>query len=183
MKAYPINRFFAIVILTLFSFSCSSDLDFNQVNDLSLEPVFIANLSYFDIPAADFVDNGMEQNVSFDAQDFSAFRDSFFRDNLMRADLFFEITNTINRAYAFDLILSDQNDQVVIIIHFDVPTSTGAPIVIEKKEIFENARLDLLKTATRMEFVLSMAPGPALTENSVGSLKLRSSATAYLSVE
>ncbi|HEY4618940.1 MAG TPA: hypothetical protein VIH09_12165 [Flavobacterium sp.] len=183
MKAYPTYRLIGIVILTLFSFSCNSDLDFNQVNDLKLEPIFIANLSYFDVPAKNFVDNGMERTVSFDAENFDVFRDAFLRNNLKRADFFFEVTNTINRAYSFDLILLDQNGQAVITIRFDVPASTGAPIIIEKTEVFENARLDLLKTAKRMEFVLSMAPGPALSESSLGSIKLRSSATAYLSVE
>jgi hypothetical protein len=183
MKVYHVNRFFGIFILILFSFSCSSDLDFNQVNDLRTEPVFIANLSYFDIPAKDFVDNGVEQNVSFDAQDFDVFRDTFFRDNLKRADFYFEITNTISRAYAFDLNFLDQNDQALYTIHFDVPASTGAPVIIKKTEVFENASLDLLKTAKRMEFVLVMAPGPVLSESSVGSFKLRSSATVYLAVE
>jgi hypothetical protein len=183
MKAYPINRFFGILILTLFSFSCSSDLDFNQANDLKVEPVFITNLSYFDIPANDFVDNGMEQNLSFNSQDFDVFRDSFLRKNLERADFFFEITNTINRAYSFDVNLIDQNDQLVYTIHFDIPASSGTPIITKKTEIFENTKLNLLKASTQLEFVLIMAPGPALNENSVGSLKLSSSATVYLVVE
>jgi hypothetical protein len=34
-----------------------------------------------------------------------------------------------------------------------------------------------------MGFVLAMGAGPALNENSLGSLKLRSSATAYLVIE
>lgn len=183
MKAYLINRFFGIVILTLLTFSCSSDLDFNQVNDLKLEPIIVGNLSYFNIPAKDFVDNGMERTVSFDAENFDVFRDSFLQNNLKRADFFFEVTNTINRAYFFDLILLDQNDQVLYTIRIDVPASADVPIIIKKTEVFENAKLDLLKATKRMEFLLVMNPGPALTENSLGSIKLRSSATAYLSVE
>lgn len=183
MKAYLINRFFGIVILTLLTFSCSSDLDFNQVNDLKLEPIIVGNLSYFNIPAKDFVDNGMERTVSFDAENFDVFRDSFLQNNLKRADFFFEVTNTINRAYFFDLILLDQNDQVLYTIRIDVPASADVPMIIKKTEVFENAKLDLLKATKRMEFLLVMNPGPALTENSLGSIKLRSSATAYLSVE
>jgi hypothetical protein len=183
MKAYNISRLFGIIILTLLSFSCSSDLDFNQVNDLKLEPVLIANLSYFDIPAKDFVDNVVEQNISYDVQNFNFFREKFFRDNLKRADFDFEIINTINRAYSLDLNFSDPNDQTVYTIRFDVPASTGTPVIVTKTEIFENATLDLLKTTTRIEFVLIMGPGPALSEDSLGSLKLRSSATVYLLLE
>jgi hypothetical protein len=35
-------------------------LDFNQVNDIKAEPVFIANLTYFDIPANEFIENGTD---------------------------------------------------------------------------------------------------------------------------
>jgi hypothetical protein len=59
-------------------FSCSSNLDFDQVNDFKLEPVFIANLTYFEIPANQFIENGMEQNIAL-MQEFDMFRDSFFR--------------------------------------------------------------------------------------------------------
>ena len=34
-----------------------------------------------------------------------------------------------------------------------------------------------------MGFLITMASGPALNENSVGSLKMRSSATVYLTIE
>jgi hypothetical protein len=183
MKAYNISRLFGIVILTLLSFSCSSDLDFNQVNDLKLEPIFIANLSYFDVPANDFVVNGVEQDISLEVQGFNFFQDKFFRDNLKRADFDFEITNTINRAYSLALNFLDQNNKTVYRIRFDVPASTGTPVNIEKTEIFENATLDMLKTTKRLEFDLIMAPGPTLSENSLGSFKLRSSATVYLLVE
>lgn len=170
-------------MLTFLFFSCSSDLDFNQVNNLKLEPVFIANLSYFDIPAKDFVDNGMEKDISLDVQGFDFFSEKFFRDNLQRADFDFEITNTINRAYSLGLNFLDQSNKTVYTIRFDVPASTGTPVIIKKTEIFQNTTLDLLKTTKRMEFDLIMAPGPALSENSLGSFKLSSSATVYLLVE
>ena len=183
MNQYHPNKILGLLLLILLSFSCSSNLDFGQANNLKLEPIFVANLTYFDIPANQFVVGGMEQNIAFDAQDFDIFRDSFFRKNLRRADFFFEINNTINRAYSIDIILLDENDQVLYTIHFDVPAYSGAQNLITRTEIFENASLDLLKRAKRMGFVITMGAGPALNANSPGSLKLRSSATAYLLVE
>jgi hypothetical protein len=185
VKTYPTNRFFGIVLLTFFSFSCSSNLDFNQVADLKLEPIYVANLSYFDIPAKDFVDNGVEQNVSFDSQDFHVFRDNFFRKNLKKLDFNFEITNSINRAYSFDIIFLNKNYKPVDLtkIHFDIPASNGGTSITKKTEVYEGARLDSLKTSEVMAFVLQMDPGPALNESSEGSLKLVSGATVYLVVE
>jgi len=183
MKTYPFNRFLYIIVLLIFSFSCSSDLDFNQVADLKLEPIYVANLSYFDIPAKDFVDNGEEQTVSFDAQDFHVFRDNFFRKNLKKVDFIFEITNSINRAYSFDIIFLDKNFDPIYTIPFTIPASNGSPSPIKKTEVFEGATLDVLKTSEVMAFVLQMDAGPALSENSEGSLKLISKATVYLVVE
>jgi hypothetical protein len=167
----------------LLSISCSSSLDFDQANDLKLNPIIVTNLTYFDVPAHEFVTNGMETNAAFAALNFDAFRDSFFRENLFRADLFFEITNTINRAYVIDLVLLNKADQPVYSINFNIPASNGTPQVITKTEIFEGTKLDLLKQTEKMGFRLVMLPGTLLTESSPGSLKLRSSATVYMDIQ
>lgn len=183
MKLVSIKRILGILLLTLFSFSCSSDLDFNQANDLKLEPVFISNLAYFDIPAHEFVTNGVEQSIIADSPTVDVFNDTFFKNHLTRADLFFEINNTISRGYTLDIVLLDKNNQPLYSINFIVPAYNGTAIPVTKTEIFENAKLDLLKNTTKMTFVLKMLAGPPLSENSFGSLKLRSGVTAYLIVQ
>lgn len=183
MKQLPYNRILGIFLLSVFSFSCSSDLDFNQVNDLKLEPVFISNLAYFDIPANEFVTNGTEQTIAIDSPTVDVFNDAFFRDNLNRADFFFEIDNTINRAYMMDIVLIDKNNQPLYSMNFSIPAYTGGSNIVTKTEIFQNAKLNLLKSTARISFVLRMLPGPLLTENSSGSLKMRSGVTAYLVVQ
>ena len=103
MKLPVLNRVLGLSLLLLFSFSCASDLDYNQVNDLKLEPVFVANLAYFDIPANGFVTNGVEQNLIFDTADVDVFKDNFFRDNLKKVIGFFfthiEVSYLINDQY------------------------------------------------------------------------------------
>lgn len=183
MSQYRPNKILGFLLLAMLFFSCSSDLDFNQANDFKLQPVFIANLSYFDIPANQFIEDGMEQNISMEAQEFDVFRDSFFRKNLRRADFLFEINNTVNRSYAIDIFFLDRNDQPLYNIHFDVPAYNGAKNQVTRTVIFENANLELLKNTRRMTFVLTMGAGPALNANSPGSLQLKSSATAYLLIE
>ena len=177
------NKFLRIFILSIFFLSCSSDLDFDQVNDLMLEPVVIANLTTFDVPANEFVIGGIEQNVAGDVMNFDIFRDTYFNDSLRRADFFFEINNTINRAYRINLYLLDANNSPLYTIPFDVPAYTGVQNLVTKTEIFENAKLDLLKKSVKIAFIITMLPGPALSESSLGSLKLRSSATVYFVVE
>ncbi len=177
------NKFFGIFLLCIFSLSCSSDLDFNQVNDLKLEPVVIANLATFDVQANQFVIGGVEQPVVGDLMDFDVFKENFFNENLVRADFFFEIDNTINRGFRINLFLLDANNNPLYTIPFDVPAYTGTQNLVTKTEIFQNAKLNLLKNTVKIAFVVTLLPGPVLSENSLGSLKLRSSATLYFVVE
>ena len=177
------KRILATFILSILSVSCSSELDFNQVNDLKLEPVVVANLASFDIPANQFVSGGIEQTVTGDLLDFNVFRDAYFKKSLVRTDLFFEFNNTINRAFVINLIFLDANDTPIYTIPCNVPAYSGVPNLVTKTEIFENTKLDLLKTATKFAFVVTMLSGPALSESSLGSLKFRSSATVYLVFE
>ena len=183
MKLPALNRAFNLFVLLLFSFSCASDLDYDQANDIKLQPVFIANLAYFDIPENEFVTGGVEQNVIFDAPTVDVFNDSFFRKSLKKVEFFLEMENTITRSYVVDLVFLDRNNQVVHTTNIAVPAYTGAENKVTKTETFENTQLDLLKRTVRIAFTLRMLPGATLTENSLGNLKLRSGVTAYLVVE
>jgi len=180
MKYHRFIAFIGIFALIIFNASCSSDLDFNQVNDAKLEPTYIANLSYFDIQAKDFFVNGQEQDIAFDAQNFDVFRDKYFKNYLKKAEFFFEIENTIARSFSIDIILFDQNDQVLYVKRLVIPAYNGTKNVVTTTDIFENAKLDLLKQTTRLGFGIVKNPGTPLTVNSPGNLKLRSSATVYL---
>lgn len=166
----------------LFS-SCSSDLDFDQVKDLKLEPVVVANLAYFDIPANQLIDDG-GTNVVFDTRNFDVFKDKFFTNRLKKAEFDFEIENNIDRTFILNLLLLNDQNQILETISFTVPSYKGTTNVIKyPTEVFENDRLNLLKQTTKIGFVVLIAAGPPLNEESLGNLKLRSSATAYLIIE
>jgi hypothetical protein len=121
--------------------------------------------------------------VAGDILNFDVFRDTYFNDSLRRTDFYFEIDNTINRAYRINLYLLDANNSPLYTIPFDVPAYSGVRNLVTKTEIFEKAKLDQLKKTKKIAFGIAMLPGPALSENSLGSLKLRSSATVYFVVE
>lgn len=183
MKVNFINRISKILLLSTLFLSCSSDLDFDQTKDLKLEPVFVANLAYFNVPATQFANNGSGQ-IAYDVREFDAFKDKFFRDNLVKAELDFEIENTIIRAFTVDVILLDANNQILETDSYSIPAYSGGSNIIKyPTEVFENARLDLLKRTVNIAFYVRMAPGPPLDQNSTGSLKLRSGATVYMEIE
>lgn len=171
------------ILLSFLLFSCSSDLDFDQAKDLKLEPAFVANLAYFDVPASEIINDG-ETAVLPGIGGFDVFKDKFFTDHLKKAEFDFEIENTIKREFKVRFLLLDKNDEVLETISFDVPEYNGSSNIIKfPTEVFENERLELLKQAVNIGFVIVMNSGEPLNENSLGSLKLRSGATVYLVVE
>lgn len=177
------NKFFGIFILVIFSLSCSSDLNFNQVNDIKLKPAGSANLSTFTVQAHEFVEDDVERPVLGEIISFEMFKESLFTNSLTRVDFFVEIDNTINRSYIVSLNFFDTNKTPIYTIPINVPAYGGSPNVVEKTEIIENTDLEILKSATYFAFIIKMLPGPMLSESSIGSLKLRSSATSYLEIE
>lgn len=183
MKSLTLNRICGLLLLLLISFSCASDLDYDQVNDLKIEPVFIGNLAYFDVSANKFIIGGAEQNVLFDVLIVDVFNDDFIRKSLKKVDLSFELKSTISRAFLLDLVFLDLNNQAVYSTSITIPAYTGTENIVNKTEVFENSQLDLLKRTTKIAFTLRMLPGATLTQNSSGNLILHSSVTAYLVVE
>lgn len=184
MRTNILCKILQISVFAFLFFSCSSDLNFDQTKDLKLEPVFVANLAYFDLAANKFVDNGTEQQLAFDQQNFDIFKQKFFKDNLAKAEFDFEIENTVNRAFTLNVLLLNDNDQILQTITLAIPAYSGTSNVIKyPTEVFENQRLELLKQSRKIGFVIVMAPGPPLTATSPGSLKLRSGATAYMVIE
>jgi hypothetical protein len=165
-------------LLVLLSFSCSSDLDFNQAKNLKLEPTYLANLVYFDIPANEFVTLGTE-NQFYNRYTTDIFNKTFFVNNLNKIDFDFEINNTINRNYSLEVKFVDANGGQLDMIQISVPAYSGVQNRITQKEIFQGTRLSLLKKTTKIEMALRLLPGSALIESSPGSIKLRSGLTAY----
>jgi hypothetical protein len=175
------------ISITLFSavlfLSCSSDLDFDQIDDFVLEPVFVANLAYFDVPADQIDDNGQGQQIPPDVEDFDIFKKKFFTDNLAKAELNFEIENTVNRAFEIELQFIDANNQVLETIDLAVPTYTGGSNITKyPTEVFEGERLNLLKKTMKIGFIVTTVTGSGSGDIS-GNLKFKSGATVYMKIK
>ncbi|MGL5112196.1 MAG: hypothetical protein ACRC6O_06105 [Flavobacterium sp.] len=174
-----LSGFFALFFLV----SCSSDLDFDQANDIELKPVVVANLAGFDVAAPEFVNTGIEQTVSIDTPDLGVFDDTFFKKNLIGTDLFFEVENTINRAFVLQLFFLDSANNPVTSIRLDIPAFTGTSNLTTQTFIYVGAGLDALKKSKKVAFVITLLPGPPLTASSIGNIKLRSSITAFFDIK
>ena len=183
MKSNFINRIAIVLFSSILFFSCSSNLDFDQVDDLVLQPTFVANLAYFTVTADQIVDDGSGFPIPPAVEDFDVFKNKFFNENLIKTEFNFEIENTINRAFEVDLILLDANNAPLETISLNVPTYTGGSNVIKyPAEVFEGERLVRLKKSVKIAFVVHIVPGSG-TGTISGNLKLKSGAIVYMKIE
>jgi hypothetical protein len=175
------KKFFSTFLLSALFISCSSDLDFEQTQDLKLSPIMTGNFASFDIKATQFVSSGVEQNSVSQELSFDIVKQESSTKYLNRADFYLEFTNTINRAYSISVNFLDESNLKLDSFELEVPAyASGDPIIVPRTEIFKTTRLDLFRKANKVKFEVLMSPtGATLTNNSLGSLKMRSSATVY----
>ncbi|AXT19200.1 hypothetical protein D7030_13745 [Flavobacteriaceae bacterium AU392] len=182
--------YYIIVFITfcIFNTSCIEDIDFDQVDDLSLTPVLVSSLAFFDTPADVFILDPGQSNVTRDTlTNIGIFNDPFVVDELIRAEFLFEITNSINREFQtqVDFLNDDLELQHTFII--DVAASpNNEELITEHIEVFENDTLDALKASTQVFFTLTLIPNPNLPdvdENTLGRLRLRSIGTFFFNIE
>jgi hypothetical protein len=183
MKYSFFKRITGILLLSL-SLSCSSDLDFKQANDFNVLPVFTTNLAYFEVKAPAFVTGVVEHSFFSSSSNVNFFTTSFVTDDLVKADMYFRVKNTIARAYVLNVTFLDKMGATIYTMSpLNVPASNGSEILIERNEIFSGANLGILKSTTDMVFSVEMLAGPPLTVNSAGRIELSSSITAYFDVK
>lgn len=182
MKYSFFKRIIGVVLLVL-SFSCSSDLDFEQTNQFNIKPVFTTNLAYFSLDANQFVVNGVEQSEFSYIANVDFFKTGFIRDDLVRTELYFRVKNTINRGYTYDITFLDENNITIYTINMGIPAYNGTEIVVEKTEIFNSSNVNILKNTKSIIFSILLLPGPPLTAASPGRVELSSSITAYFDVK
>ncbi len=177
-------RLGTLLIPIMVSMSCVKDVDFEQVEDLTVTPALEVSLIRFNEPANRFVDSGIEQSIIRDSVRVEIFNDDFVVDNLRRAEFLFETTNSINRAFDAEIQFLDDNDELQHLIEFGVEASeTNQEIISITEEIFENDAIADLTATTKLLFTFTMQAsddGSILDENSPGNLKLRSKAAFYI---
>ena len=125
------KRFFVFAILlycNLFLSSCSSDLNFDQINDFSAEPEIVGNLAYFEYlsnTAAPLF--SIEKTVPFDFVN-----EKFVANNVDYVKLLFELESKEARNYQVELVFKDEFYQPIENITIDVGAKDKAEVELLK---------------------------------------------------
>ena len=108
------SKLILIAFLSAF-FSCSSNLDFEQVKNIETSPVLNVPLGYFTISAEGFTENFgtiSASNISVNEDiEYRIYENQILRDNITRQDFDIEIVNTFNRAFTITISFLDQNER------------------------------------------------------------------------
>lgn len=164
--------------------SCVKHLDFDQVNDFAPSPIVKSTLVYFTLNQIDFFDlvNSVELVTPVDdTSGFTLLSNSFVRNNLLRAELEFEINNQFNRRFTVNITFLDDNDKIT---HQFTPIVVNANNAnfkqVEKIEIATNP-LFLSSKKVRVSIALSPSTdGSVLDPNQLQNLVFKSGGTYYL---
>ncbi|TRZ44247.1 hypothetical protein [Robertkochia solimangrovi] len=169
------------VILMMFS-SCVDDVDFDQANDIVLDPAIELSLVYFKFSAQDFAEAEGEPSYK-DSTDADLFSQDFFEYNLKAAEFYIEHTNTINKPFFAEVLFFDANDIEIYSVDVSIPASTnGEPVIIPTLVYFPEDQIGILKNTSKItaEIALIDESPPPLDENSEGSIEFNSSAIFYM---
>ena len=187
MRLKGTTNFFVYIVLLITIISCVKDVDFNQGQNLSLDPEIAATLVYLEVEASQFSENGIEQQIVRDSiSNIEIFEAQFIEDNLVKAEMVFETTNSINRSFNLQVEFLSTENELQQLISFNVlQSSSGNPILTEFIEVFEDESLEALKSITKMVITLTLDPstdGSMLNENSIGEIALKSKGLFYFNI-
>lgn len=167
-----------LILVSLFlCFSCTKEVDFDQINDFEISPVFESSIIFFNRDANGFIENGVEIPVIRDFIEVDIFNSSTVNDNLTRVDLVFETENSLPRDFLFNVDFLDEAGAFLDTYSFS--TTNTSPHV----KTFEGANVDLIKRTSILLFTLTMQSGTVLTPETAGTLDLKSKGVFYFNIE
>ena len=118
-KEKAIWAFLSIIAIATLT-SCIKDVDFDQAEDIVLTPVLTSSILFTEVEASRFSEDGMELEIVRDSvANIEIFTDEFVKDNLVKAELFFEVTNSINRTFNLQIEFVNDADELQHTLSFD----------------------------------------------------------------
>ena len=184
---YFFKKQLPLILVIGVCFSCIKDTDFEQYDTLTISPIMEVSLVKTQEPASSFVDfSGTELSSISDQVVIDIFNSDFVVDNLIKAELVFGITNSIDRAFQIQIDFYDSTDILQHTFSINIDNSpTNTPLFTEHVEVFENMNLLALKSTHKLEITITLDPnltGSILTPNSAGSILLTSKGIFYLKI-
>lgn len=178
------NKLILIAFLGVF-FSCSSNLDFEQVENIETLPVLNVPLRYFTVSAEGFTEDFgtiSASNISVNEDiEYRIYENQILRDNIIRQDFDIEIINTFNRAFTISISFLDENEsETFTTVLYRVSENQQN---FKEKIIIDNIKdvNSSVKNTQKLRLTINLEdPTVPLTRSDFGSFNFKSSTTLFL---
>ncbi|MHA7058613.1 hypothetical protein ACWGOQ_0015420 [Aquimarina sp. M1] len=191
-KTYALLLFVGAILITI---SCVKELDFEQLDEVVLTPVFEADFIYSEFNVVDYILEGTPPNTEFmippevlrDTINYDLVGTDFAIDNLDRVELTIEVRNTIERSFTLQFQFLTESEQPIGQV-YSVPVRAGRgdgtqPVVSFSDPdpiILDNVTLNQLASAQK---IATEIVAPTLNSDLRGMLQIRSKASYYVNYQ
>ncbi len=179
---FRFSSFLVVVLLSLCFTACIKNTDFDQTENIVVDPIFEINLIHFDLDAQQFYDsiNATPILTVRDTTKLKFLDDSTLHENLVRAEFYFKFTNSIPRQFNVDFQFISENNDTTYTTQTQVLMGTQANPKIT--EFVENVEGDGIKDITLANRIVISVTIPDSNINLQGNLNLKSKAAYYLEI-
>ncbi|WP_103071013.1 hypothetical protein [Aquimarina sediminis] len=170
--------------------SCVKDVDFDQVEDIALTPVYEVDFVYSKFDTNEFIDPDLDPAISIpeviisDTLNYDLLGTDFVVDNLERVELTFEFKNTIQRDFEFDFGFLDENNQRIGPLYSMIAESGNGegtdPVITTEVIVLDTNAINILSNAAKL---VSSIQVQNVNSSLDGILELRSKGTYFINYE
>lgn len=169
-----------LLLIPLFGVSCVKDTDFDQLNDVVVNPVVELNFIYFTLQIDDFqIDPIFEGNLTVvDTTEIRFLDDDFSVDNIKEAEFFFRVNNSFPVGLDANFTFLSEDNQPFYEINFPIQLSNdGSPVVTEFTQVINEADIELLTLNDKVVVTIHLQ---SANQNLQGVFNLQSKTIYYL---
>ncbi|GAA4113226.1 hypothetical protein GCM10022393_12100 [Aquimarina addita] len=183
---------FFLVGIVMVSVSCIKDVDFEQVEDIAITPVFELDFIYSHFDIEDYIDEDLIPDTDFtilpeqlrDTVNYDLVGSDFAIEYIDRVELVFEMRNTIESGFRLQFQFLTDNDEPLGVLYFievlpgsgedsEPVTSFSSPNPI----VLDNPTIQQLANAQKIAVELVT---PTINSSLRGVLDVRSKAAYYI---
>ncbi|UJH89762.1 hypothetical protein LZ575_11960 [Antarcticibacterium sp. 1MA-6-2] len=161
----------AIIVFVVFGMlSCVKDVDFDQAEDIALEPKLQVDLLIFDVDEVDFVDPITSQlrTVIRDTVRLEFLDDDYIQDNLQQVEFRFKYKNSFPQAFSNKISFLSENNNTQHSLDFFIGAGSSLnPAITEKIDLIEEDRIQIIKRSIKMVVEIEVLPSQDPFEGSL----------------
>ncbi|MBP8792982.1 MAG: hypothetical protein KBH29_07370 [Lutibacter sp.] len=168
--------FFVIMLLQ----GCTKDVDFNQIDDASIQTSYKTSLIYLDLAPIKFLDN-FNQEIVLTSDKVVAEIDDASRGYLEKVEFTIVTENSFNRSFLITINFLDEKDETIYMLNptIEIPANSGETTINIK---IPPSEIDVIYQTRYFNFDIVMhkrADGTQLSQTDDYKLNLKSSVELF----